>query len=253
MATEEKKTALAVIEPSAFAPLVVSDEDVSALREQLDGQEPVGLTMLDKVKVPSGGSLRWAYGEDEEGVRELVCIIAHKQEVRRFWEGKFGDGSGNKPPACEGHFDREAKAWQGSAFGACDHCKLQRAKDGCKNQMDLFLMFPGDALLPTWLVVPPGSIQEMKKFMMQLAFTKRVPHYGCIVGLSLEKKKSQDGIDFSAIKPRFISALSKEQAARMKQFSEAFAAMFSTRSSTAAAVPAGDAVNADEDDPFGNP
>jgi hypothetical protein len=113
----EKTTALATIDPKSFGPLAVTNDEMDDLREQLAGQEPVSITMLDKLKVPSGGSLRWAFGEDEDGTKEVVCIIAYKHEIRRFWEGKFGDGSGNKPPACEGRYQAEGKEWIGSAFG----------------------------------------------------------------------------------------------------------------------------------------
>lgn len=200
-----------------FKALVPGSEVSTALRDNL-GHGGISPFDLDRVRVPAGGGTSWEVPslQGTESLKELSGIIMYFKDVRSYWAKKFGGG--NQPPDCA---STDGITGIGSPGGSCAMCPLAQFNsslnaDGsagrgqaCKQARMLFLLRRGD-YLPMLIVLPPTSLKECKRYLLQLT-NKNYPYHQVITKISLKKQSNPDGISYSAASFAMDQVLTDEQ------------------------------------------
>ena len=181
MATKHS-TALTIISPDKY--MIVGDaESVKAyLEEALAPGEQLNIGDLPIIKVPHGAT-SWELPNGET-VKQLDCIIIHRQPTRAYWYEAAGDEG--TPPDCTSvdaihgnglydgtHFTAEVEA--ANPGGRCDTCPMSEWSskgDGskaqaCRLRTNLYVVLP-DAVLPATLVLAPTSHDAAKQYALAL-------------------------------------------------------------------------------------
>lgn len=211
-----KETALTKIE-SAY-PVLFDPSGLQALDENLGG-ETFDTFDLDRVKVPSGGSLVWEM-IDEEPSKTLEGIWIYHRLVRAYWNQSIGDGGGGNPPDC---VSRDSLFGIGEPGGDCMSCRFAQfgsAEKGtgqaCKQMRQVFFLREG-TMLPTLLVVPPSSLKSAKQYLFRLA-NKTASYWSVVTRIKLERTKNKDGIEFGRIVFENLGAVDPEVLERIKAY-----------------------------------
>lgn len=177
-------------------------------------------SMLDRVKVPSGGGLAWevpTIDGESEPKKELIGVIVGVQNIRSYYASEYTGG--NEPPDCasrDGIFGEPASDSAEGYGGACSKCPMSQwgsGKNGGQacSQRKLLLLLQEDSMLPLVVNVPPSSLRELDKFLLRLT-AKKLPFFKAVVSLKLVKEKSAGGIDYARIAPGFIRVLDETEA-----------------------------------------
>lgn len=190
---------------------------------QLNLGGKVDPSMLDRVKVPSGGSLSWevpGLDGEPEPTKEIVGVIVGQQNVRSYWATAYTGG--NEPPNCSsvdgvnGVAD-EIAAEKGCG-GPCAECPMSKWESGkggvgkaCAERKLIFILQP-DAALPIVVNIPPTSLNPVTQYLLRLT-SKRVPFFHVVTGLKLRKVKNDGGIEYGVVAPGFIRVLDEEEKA----------------------------------------
>lgn len=196
---------LVVIENNQFA--IATQDDIKELIQINLGSDDLTPGMLDRVKVPSGGMTIWTVPDPsapngERHENKLQGIILHSQVTRAYWTSDT-PVPGTRPDC----FSPDGKTGQGTPGGACLQCPLAKfgtAKSGtepgqaCK-QKRLMAFLTKDNLLPIMLYVPSKSLTPAAKYLVDLATRMRLPAYGVVTELSLQKKQNAKGQEYSEI------------------------------------------------------
>lgn len=177
-------------------------------------------SMLDRVKVPSGGGLAWEVptldgGSDPK--KELVGVIVGVQNIRSYYSTEYTGG--NEPPDCasrDGIYGEPASDAAEGFGGNCAKCPMSQwgtGKNGGQacSQRKLLLLLQEDSMLPLVVNVPPSSLRELDKFLLRLT-AKKLPFFKAVVSLKLVKEKSAGGIDYARIAPGFVRQLDEVEA-----------------------------------------
>lgn len=227
---------------AALAPV----EDGMGLSEIVNinmGGGGIDPSMLDKVKVPAGGSLTWEVPSlegDTEPHKELIGVIVGIQNIRTYYATKF-DG-GNEPPDC---FSRDGLVGEPSSDsvegygGRCSECPKAQWGSGENGgqacaQRKLVLHLMSDAMLPIVVTVPPSSLKELDRYLLRLT-SKRTPFYKVVSSLKLSKEKSKGGIEYARIAPAFIRMLDEDEAEAANNMFHSLHAVFGQVAEDAAA------------------
>jgi len=173
------------------------------------GPHGFGAMDLDRIKMPSGGSIVFEVPtlNGVEYEKELQAIVIHKRDIRLFWEKGIDDedGAANSPPDCISDDGFNGVGTPGGVCRKCPNAQWGSAiKDGkptrgqaCASRLVLFLIQPG-SVLPIVLSLPPTSLRKPRKFFLRMG-SQSIPYYGSILKFSLEKTKNKQGIDFAEI------------------------------------------------------
>lgn len=189
------------------------------LAEEIADNGDIEISM-PTLKIPSGGGLAFTLPNDEADVAKYVdVVIVDRFPVNVFWEGSFEGG--NNPPDCVANDGVCGVGYPGGPCAACPNNAFGSADKGagkaCKNVVRAYILPSGGALLPWKLDVPPTSIKEFKKYVSGVVMGGKHP-YGVVTRIGLEKKKSGDGIDYSALTFKTITPLPAEQVAMSKNY-----------------------------------
>lgn len=200
------KNAVAVVdEGPKYLALANTGADYGSIIAANLGGEKLQPSHLDRIKVPSGGTIAWTVPtlEGEEVMKEIEGIIVYTAVQRVYWQKPFAGGG--DPPDC---FSLDAVTGQGSPGGECANCPLAifgTAKEGqgraqaCAMRRLVFLLMPGECVLPVVLSVPPSSLMVATKYLLGLG-GRGINAWQVYSKLSLEKSTNRDGIDYAKIK-----------------------------------------------------
>ena len=200
MAKEKEVTnSTALVELKDFA-VMLPDVNVHEVIASNLGGDSLAISDLDRVKVPAGGGKVWSVPTitGEEDLKELDIVLVHTCLTRAFWEKEFSGE--NSPPDC---YSPDSMTGIGNPGGLCVDCALSKYESGkgkaqaCTQKRPLFMLRP-DSMLPMVLHVPPTSLGNAKKYLVRLAGAGK-SLYSVVTRLTLEKVKSNDGIDYSRI------------------------------------------------------
>lgn len=219
-------TAIQLYNVSEFAALQVDHEELAeAIAANSNGKAMTRFD-FDRVSVPSGGATKWEIPSPDgpQDADAIEGVIVHQSAGKSYWSRPFS-GAGT-PPDC---FSLNGWEGIGDPGGQCLHCPFNQfgsaSRDGapaagkaCKDQTFLMVLTP-DRVLPLLVVAPPSSIRAIEKYIKSLSSYAK-PFYGVLTRLSLEKVKSATGIAYSQIKAERAGVLSKEDAGRMKAYSQ---------------------------------
>ena len=195
-----------------YSIMTIDQAEMQSLISANIGKAGISPFMLERVKVPAGGGLFWLVPslDGEIPMREVEGIICHFRDLRAFWPKKSGNGGTGAiggPPDC---FSEDALVGHGRRFDGdedathdCLSCRFaQFGSDprggrgqACSARRAVFLLRP-DTILPWLFMLPPTSIQPCDKFFIHL-MSYRIPFYGAVVRIGLEKRQNAVGQDFS--------------------------------------------------------
>lgn len=214
-----------IVPAKDFAVLQEAPTDLMETIQTNMGDEEISPFDLDQVKVPSGGGSAFEVPtlDGVEPQKELVGVIVYHKQARAYWSQGIEDGGGNTPPDCSSD---DGKVGYGNPGGVCKTCPFaQFGSDSegrgqaCKQFRQIFLL-PADAYLPMVVTVPPTSMKPVKNYLFRLT-SHRVPYYGVVTRIKLDKQKNATGIEYSQIQPELGERLGEEQVEAMRQYAEA--------------------------------
>lgn len=194
----------------------------NTIQENLGGEQ-IGMSDLERVKVPSGGGIAWTVPTDEgeDSVKNLEGVIIYTKVARAYWAEAFTGE--NNPPDCTSSDCVTGVGDPGGECAKCPYAQFGTAENGsgqaCKQMRLIFLVRPED-MMPIMLAAPPTSLKPLKRYLTKLAFT-RSPYWSVVTRLSLEKAKNGGGIEYSKIVPSKVAVLSAEQANVFHEFGKA--------------------------------
>lgn len=206
-----------IVKAESFAALapVEGSMDIQSIININMGGAKIDPSMLDKVKVPSGGSLTWevpTIDGSTEATKELVGVIVGLQDIRTYYATKY-DG-GNEPPDCssaDGVIGIPKDPEEGLEYGGkCSECPLSARGAGCA-QRKLVLLLLQNSILPIVLNAPRTSVWELNKYLMRLA-GHRLPVFQVVTSFKLIKEKNAAGIEYAKIAPSFVRVLEEKEA-----------------------------------------
>lgn len=224
--TTEQTTALAVVNLENYAVAELgADGFLEVIGDNLGGGT-LNWTDLERIKVPSAGSVYWTLPDSEQPVKEFEGVIVLSQFMRGYWQSD--DAASGSPPDCSsrdntigvGLFGKGSAQNPDGFCMACPMAQFGTGKGGngqaCKLKQMLFVMRP-DSYLPTVVAVPAGSLQNAKRYFLELTGKRpRAPHYGVVTKFGLAKAQSATKIDYSQITFTRGATLSPEMAGAMK-------------------------------------
>lgn len=168
---------------------------------------PRGLTekSLEVLKVPTGGALMWSVPgiDGDEAHKKLTGICLGFTDGRIYWRVPFSErGKTRTPPDCA---SKDGLWGRGNPGGQCLDCPFSQwgsdPKGGrgqaCK-QIRRLLLLRKDRILPEIINVPPTSVQNAEKYFLRL-FNMRIPYWGLVTDIGLERTANADGIDYARI------------------------------------------------------
>jgi len=214
----------------AYPILAGDDEMMDIIKTNMGDGGEMNAFDLDRIKIPGSGGQVW----DIPGLTESTAsktiegIIVYYQDIRGYWPGEF---SGSEPPECS---SMDAKTGVGQPGGVCKECafsKFGTAAKGegqaCKAMRRLFLMLPG-AALPILIAIPPTSLKSCKQYLMRLT-SARVPYYGAVTRIGLEKATSPGGVDYSKCVFDVAKLMTPEEIKTSKAYSDQIKALVASK------------------------
>ncbi len=213
----------------APAALYMSEQELAEFREAFAANVSSGSVSefdLPRIKVMSGAPL-WLIPklEGEETAPRIEGVIVASRDTRVYYRSKE---AGNVPPDCS---SSDCITGYGTPGGVCAKCPLAEwdsaegdsAAQACKQVRQLF-MLRGDSTLPDIVSLPPTSVRPARQFFLRL-LKDRIPHYGAIIAIELEKATSAAGKPYGKAKFNFVRRLSQEEQARALQIGAMLSAM----------------------------
>lgn len=203
---EQSEKAVAVRDGSNY--LVTTDiKDFNEILEANLAGEKLTPKMLDRIKVPAGGSTTWMVPtiEGEKPMQTIQGVIVHMQTIRTYWAEDFSGQGG--PPDCG---SRDGINGFGTPGGQCLSCPLNEFGSGkggrskaCNEKIMVFFMTE-DSFLPTLLLVPPGSLTSFRQEYMPGLLKRLVKKHHVVTEFSLVPDKNDSSIVFSKVKCRMV-------------------------------------------------
>jgi hypothetical protein len=222
--------------------LALSD-DTGTIMEALSANLGGGLLSpfdLDRVKVPSQGSINWEIPDLDEGsvsAKVLTGIIIHSAPVRSYWSKGLDEG-GSSPPDCSSN---DLLMGVGTPGGDCLTCPMNQwgsdTKGGvgkaCSERRFLFMLRP-QSFLPVVVQVPPSSLRNLGQYMLRLAGTG-TPYYHVTTSLSLEKAvQGGGGLPYSKMVVKLEGRLTDDDCAKVDALAKQLRPLFVTAARTMA-------------------
>jgi hypothetical protein len=205
----------------APAALCMSEQEVAEFQEAFAANVSGGNVSefdLPRIKVMSGAPL-WLIPklEGEDTAPRIEGVIIASRDTRVYYRSKE---AGNVPPDCS---SSDCVTGHGTPGGECASCPLavwdsadgESSAQACKQVRQLF-MLRGESTLPDIVSLPPTSVKPARQFFLKL-LKDRIPHYGAIVAIELEKATSAAGKAYGKARFNFVRRLSQEEQARALQ------------------------------------
>lgn len=218
---DEKGLSTAKLEKSDFGALTKSPSEIHAIIETNVGPAGINMGNLTRVKLPTGGSLKWSVPSirGEQSIEEIEGIVIHQRDTRAYWAKSIDEGGGGQPPDCT---SEDGYTGKGEPSGPCAECKLNvwgsepKAGRGkaCKELKIVYLLPKGKSFLPYVFIMPPTSLKPMATFFLGLA-SEAMRADSVRTVLKLKEATNQAGTKYAQVDPRLPSngELSKEEIA----------------------------------------
>lgn len=217
-------TQLAVIPEGTYAMLKRDPRVIMESLREVVGTEDPTVRDLDRIKVPTGGSVTWAVPAPGGAVdaKEYTGVILGWKTNRVYWSKPMGEGGGGgAQPDC---YSDDGSLGVGepalAVNGSCADCALskfgpnQGDRPQCREVRVLLVLRP-DIYLPEIVIVPPSSLKPCREY-----FISQVAKYGYQLSgvettFTLEKDKSANGIVYSKMAFALGGELDPAEAERM--------------------------------------
>jgi len=244
MANKKKETGVVAIGDQFTA--LASVDNLKEVVLANFGTRAATWTDLERIRVGAGGVLTYQV-EDEidgvSGVDEFEALICWWKDQRVWWKTPIGTkGAENGPPNCVSNDLVLGAGVNGFAEPgvpiSCDTCPNNRfgknpapaiEDNWCKDTRMLFLLRPEkkDAIFPSVLIVPPGSLKPVQKYLMALT-SRGLPYFATVHKFTLTGDVSQGGFKYSKVKIDFVRKLEADEVKLVQGFAHAVQPAFET-------------------------
>jgi len=236
--TEEKSTVPAKIEKGGFVALNIKPGELQEAFQANLGDEGISPLDLQRIKIPTGGSLSWEVPtlEGTEAAKTVEGVIVAWQDCKGYW-GK--DFAGGEPPLCQSLDGKIGTGlrWEGDSLTGhlCNECALSRwgskivngvATKGqaCKSMRRLYVLQEND-LLPKLLTLPPTSLKVCRSFFLGLA-GHQVRFSDRVITIGLAERMNAAGIKYAVATFALGRELSRSEQTRVREYEKMLAPMF---------------------------
>lgn len=229
--------ALMIAEFAALTPVKRENQRLSQeeLKESMGAAKP-SISDLDKITVPSGGSLFWDV-LDEKGqetqVKEFDAVIVAAQDIRIFYATKYSGG--NEPPDCISldlihgmvgedcppDVTGECRTCPKSKWGTATNDKGEVTKGKACQERKQMIIFRPHALIPEFISIPPSSLKEVQNYIVRLTPTGEA-YYSVVTKFKLRKEKNDGGIVYSQVELETVRPLNDAELAASKMIGAQF-------------------------------
>ena len=215
-----KKTELSTVETKDYAIFKTDKAKVRELIVQNLGIAGIGQFDLTRVKMPTGGGLKFDLPtlEGDKQVNSIEGILVFWKEQRTYWDASFDESGGGAPPDCE---SENLLTGTGRPGGNCKVCPFNQwgsAEKGngkkCRQTKILFLLQP-ESFLPLVITATPGSLKSATGFFTQLTAVG-LPYFGVKVSIGLTAETNANNIKYAAMSFTVVERLSDEMVDRMR-------------------------------------
>ncbi len=253
-ANEHPEQAL-VQREQAGALALPTQESLALVREALGPGESLSVDLLERAKVPAGGLLYWDVVGGEP-TRTIEGILVLRQVTRVYWRSSYADTGGGQQPDCSsldaqfGRGDRGIDGDTPDSIHECQTCPLggddawgtatnekgePMAGKACRQVTRIFMLRPGDNL-PMLIALPPSSYKAALAYAVQMA-GKKVPYYGGITSMTLEKAQSKgqnggQGVPYSKAVFKPVRPLTPDEFFQVQAYRDQFVPFFTAISVT---------------------
>lgn len=217
----DKNTALATTANNDFLVLQMDNSELREIVASALGGEQLSPNDLQRVRLPAGGGLTWEL-QTADGVdtpKTFNGVIVAQRMVRVYWKDDF---SGEKnPPDC---YSDDAVQGIGDPGVLCERCPNAEFGSGkgksqaCQLKRIVFFL-RDNALLPSYIALPPTSQAVGKSYVLQLASLGLMP-WDVVTEFSLEKASSETGIAYSRVKLARVHTFAPDDKARMRAYAD---------------------------------
>lgn len=238
-------TALATVDVTKYQILKRDPDDIREIFAANMGTAPLSELDLDRVVMPTGGSLFWTVPglSGDKPAEYIEGVIVAQGDRRVYWEQSIDEGGAGKPPDCisrdgiigEGKI---ADTVPGRLCAQCPKSKYGSAKpkpgktdargQACNQKKLLFLLREGD-VVPLVIALAPTSISSMQQYALRLA-SQGIVIYKCVTRLKLAEDKNDDGVKYAYVVPEFVGLLPDADGAKIKSIAGMFREMFNQQS-----------------------
>ena len=214
------------------SPVLVSGDIgaiIAAVKANL-GDE-INTMSIPRIKFPTGGNLMWnmpSLDEEPKAVKTIHGVMLHQSNCRAYWPTEF---VGNTPPTCTSEDGLTGHGDPGGNCKACPFSEFGSAKGGegagqaCKQMRRVLFLDPAEPL-PVLLVIPPTSLKAVQTYMYSLS-QRSMMYTQVITGINLVAASNKGGVKYAQAAFFVAQVLTAEQHARMAQYIEQLAPIFS--------------------------
>ncbi len=214
---KEKSTELVVLSQDQYPALNEADPRVQLMLQNLGG-EALTIADFNKIKVPSGvtanSTPRWAIesAAGVEMVETIEGVILHAARRRAYWQNP---NPSETPPDCTSDNMQTGVGNPGGSCIACPFNAFGSAHNGhgkaCKECRIVFLLRK-DQVLPDIVKIPPASLKNMRKYLMQLSQIG-VPYFAVTTTLGLDKGTNADNTPYAKVTAKMSGKLDEASVA----------------------------------------
>jgi hypothetical protein len=229
---KKESTELVVLSQDQYPALNEADPRVQLMLQNLGG-ESLAIADFNRIKVPSGvtanSTPRWTIESAAGGevVDTIEGVIMHTSRRRAYWSNP---NPSEAPPDCSSN---DMLAGVGNPGGSCIACPFNAfgsAANGhgkaCKECRITFLLRK-DQVLPDIVKIPPASLKNMRKYLMQLSQIG-LPFFAVTTTLGLEKGTNADNTAYAKVTAKMSGKLDeasvKAVIATVRRYEGTFAA-----------------------------
>lgn len=203
-------------------------EMLDVLAENLGG-ETLTARDLPRIGMPAAGGLTWEIptGDgDIQAARTLTGIIVHFERTRSYWPHTQASGT---PPICSAVGPANKAIGVGTPGGPCATCPHNEfgtkiRPDGreaggkaCTERENWFLLVE-DRPLPIVLSLSPASLKAAKEYRVDTLGSVGKRLSSVVTEIGLANSTNDTGEKYSYIVPKVVGNLTREEAAKAREY-----------------------------------
>ncbi|MBR2697815.1 MAG: hypothetical protein IKD53_11030 [Clostridia bacterium] len=187
-------------------------------------------SMLGTIQIANGGAGVFKVkepGADEAtgGITAVEGVILCSHPTNTYWGHDYANRADGEAPICRSMDGVNGTILETGEVRVCADCPFNQFTDGrkqCVNKRQLYIM-RADDLVPILFSLPPTALKYFDQYLVRCRLTMRVPLFSVVTRITLKNVKSQNGNEYSIPVFEPVGKLPREEAARMRDYAQAFA------------------------------
>lgn len=225
-------------ESNKFLALADNSEFREALEANMVEGESIDRNVLTKVIVPPGGETTWVVNSitGKEHLEEIVGILCYYACRGVLWPSE--DVIGNQLPVLVTDDFVRAKLvgtipndmvetleacknpdgtyrWRDLPYTQFGSTRKPNSRGKRAKEQRVIAILREHEVFPILINVPPTSVRNISPFVKRLAQVP-IPYFRAVIGLKLEKDRSQGGLEYGMIVPRLVGTIPSDAGAIVK-------------------------------------